>query len=147
MNTINKKICAFTLIFCMLFSLTFSFTPAGTNAVKAEEEVVLTNFAPNGSFEETIKTNRNVWTNNIEPVGWSEWFPSGKPQATVDQTVYYNGKQSILLESVTTGRAALTTTATITPGKSYRLGIWIKTDQVVSSNGIFFTNTICRWLR
>jgi hyaluronate lyase len=121
----------------MLFSLTFSFTPAGTNAVKAEEEVVLTNFAPNGSFEETIKTNRNVWTNNIEPVGWSEWFPSGKPQATVDQTVYYNGKQSILLESVTTGRAALTTTATITPGKSYRLGIWIKTDQVVSSNGIF----------
>lgn len=135
MHKANRKIGITLLIFCIIFSLASSITPMGMKTAKADEAA--TNLAPNGSFEKTVVTKRNIWTKNIEPIGWSEWFPSGRPQATVDQTVHHEGNQSIRIEAAVSSRAALTTTVEVMPEKSYRLGTWMKTDNVISSNGVF----------
>ncbi|MEH6994974.1 polysaccharide lyase family 8 super-sandwich domain-containing protein [Neobacillus drentensis] len=91
----------------------------------------------NGGFENTITTNRNKWSNNIEPAGWSEWFASGSPKATVDHEVYHEGNKSVRLEAETTSRVALTTTVQVKAGQNYALSTWIKTKDIVSDNGIF----------
>lgn len=105
-------------------------------ATSAEE--TLTNLIPNGGFETTVTTTRNKWTNNIEPAGgWSEWFASGSGKLTVDSAVAREGGKSVRIDHDASSRTALNITVPVTPGQRYKLGAWIKTDNAVTSGGVF----------
>ncbi|MEF3306954.1 polysaccharide lyase family 8 super-sandwich domain-containing protein [Paenibacillus sp. GYB003] len=133
------------LIVCLALG-GFPAGPASTGTAEAEGAVQAngaqdTNVVPNGGFEDTRVTSRNKWTNNVEPVGWSEWYASGSLKATVDSAVYREGSRSLRLESASGGRGAVSTQVSVIPGQTYRFGVWMKTDNVQSSAGGVFART------
>ncbi|WP_053376444.1 polysaccharide lyase family 8 super-sandwich domain-containing protein [Paenibacillus sp. FJAT-27812] len=126
-----RKIRLFFLSMSLLIGL---IAPGASIAVAADPPQ---NVIPNGSFEETRTTARNKWTDNIEPVGWTEWYPSGNPIASVDSSVYREGSKSVRIDAPTSSRGSIGATVQVTPGKSYKLSVWMKTANVVSENGVF----------
>ncbi|WP_409341700.1 polysaccharide lyase family 8 super-sandwich domain-containing protein [Paenibacillus sp. MBLB4367] len=135
-----RKKTAFVAAVTLLFGTCSPAVPGSVfsvNAVKAAEEAQ-TNLMPNGGFESTVTTTRNKWTNNIEPAGgWGEWFASGSGKVTVDTAVYHEGSKSVRIDHDASSRTALNITVPVTPGQRYKLGAWIKTDNAVSSGGVF----------
>ncbi|MDQ1914819.1 polysaccharide lyase family 8 super-sandwich domain-containing protein [Paenibacillus sp. GD4] len=114
--------------------LSFLVIPSfAVEAIAAEE----TNLISNGGFETTVTTTRNKWVGNIEPVGWTEWYASGSGKAAIDRTIVHEGSNSVRIEHASASRTAISGTFTVTPGQRYKLGIWIKTDNVVAANGVF----------
>ncbi|RAV22012.1 polysaccharide lyase family 8 super-sandwich domain-containing protein [Paenibacillus contaminans] len=135
-----RKKTAFVAAVALMFGTCLPAVPGSTfsvNAVNAAEGAQ-PNLMPNGGFESTVTTTRNKWTNNIEPAGgWGEWFASGSGKVTVDTSVYHEGSKSVRIDHDSSSRTALSITVPVSPGQHYKLGAWIKTDNAVSSGGVF----------
>jgi hyaluronate lyase len=136
---VQKKGSVFKLMCrrCFFVGLLVSWLSLTSLQAEFAEASAVKNVVENGGFENTIETSRNKWTNNIEPVGWLEWYASGSPVAAVDQQVFYEGTKSVKLTATSDSRAALSSVVRVEAGKQYVLSAKIKTDHVISSNGVF----------
>lgn len=132
----------------LIFSMVGSHIPFYENAIlKAEAAAV--NQMTNGSFEQTTPTTDASWSGVTSPVpvGWGLWIPTGSgkaPNKTVnvmlDPTTYHEGSKSILFDAFATSRVSVNqSVTTVTAGKSYRLKVWVKTDNVTGAGAYFRT--------
>lgn len=106
-----------------------------------------TNLMLNGSFEETTSTVSGAWKGIADPipVHWDLWIPTGsgkEPNKTatvkIDTEHSHEGKQSLLFDAFNTSRVSVKQVVTsLTAGKSYKLKLWLKTDNV-SGQGVYF---------
>ncbi|MBA2938381.1 Ig-like domain-containing protein [Paenibacillus sp. CGMCC 1.16610] len=132
----------------MVSSLLVSFVPFYESAYpKAEAAAV--NLLSNGGFEQTTTTLDASWNGitSLAPVGWGLWIPTGSGKApnqtvnvSLDSTVFHEGSKSILFDAYATSRVSVNQSVlTVTPGKSYRLKVWVKTDNVTGTGAYFRT--------
>ncbi|NRF91647.1 hypothetical protein HQN89_11530 [Paenibacillus frigoriresistens] len=133
---------------CLIFSLVGSYIPFYENAIlKAEAAAV--NQMTNGSFEQSTTTTDAAWSGVASPVpvGWGLWIPTGSgkaPNKTVnvmlDRATYHEGSKSILFDAFATSRVSVNqSVTTVTAGKSYRLKVWVKTENVTGIGAYFRT--------
>lgn len=110
------------------------------------------NLVPNGDFELTAAPS-GTWTQytdtNPVPVNWDTWIPvgSGKPtgrtvSVTTDTYNYCSGQQSMLIDASSTSRVSLNVKAPVEAGKSYRLKVWYKTENVAGGSGVYFRSSL-----
>ncbi|MGG4398325.1 polysaccharide lyase family 8 super-sandwich domain-containing protein [Paenibacillus thiaminolyticus] len=110
------------------------------------------NLVPNGDFEMTAAPG-GTWIQytdtNPVPVHWDTWIPvgSGKPtektvNVTVDTSTYYSGQQSILIDASRTSRVSIHAKAPVESGKSYRLQVWYKTENIAGGSGAYFRTSV-----
>ncbi|MDR6882047.1 polysaccharide lyase family 8 super-sandwich domain-containing protein [Bacillus sp. 3255] len=129
-------------------SLLVSFVPFYESAYpKAQAAAV--NLLNNGSFEQTTTTLDANWNGvtTPAPVGWGLWIPTGSGKApnqtvrvSLDSTIYHEGSKSILFDAFATSRVSVNQSVlTVTPGKSYRLKVWVKTENVTGTGAYFRT--------
>ncbi|MCZ8511099.1 polysaccharide lyase beta-sandwich domain-containing protein [Paenibacillus filicis] len=103
----------------------------------------------NGSFEQTTSVLDANWSGvtSPAPAGWGLWIPTGSGKApnqtvnvTLDPTQYHEGSKSILFDAFATSRVSVSQSVTsVTAGKSYRLKMWVKTDNVTGTGAYFRT--------
>ncbi|WP_374015989.1 polysaccharide lyase family 8 super-sandwich domain-containing protein [Paenibacillus thiaminolyticus] len=110
------------------------------------------NLVPNGDFEMTAAPS-GTWIQytdtNPVPVHWDTWIPvgSGKPpkktvNVTVDTSTYYSGQQSMLIDASYTSRVSIHAKAPVESGKSYRLQVWYKTENIAGGSGAYFRTSV-----
>lgn len=100
---------------------------------------VYPNLLNNPSFEEVRTSTRNRWKDNIEPLHWSEWTPSGSPVLSVTDTVY-KGERAIRVDADVVSRAAVLQDVNVEPDRSYALSLAMKAERVrteVSYGGVY----------
>lgn len=141
MISLVKKSTVIGLVVCLILG---GFPGGLMSATKAKADVTASseaavNIVTNGGFEDTHVTTRNKWTGNVEPVGWTEWYASGSLKASVETAVYHEGGHSLKLQSTSGGRGAVSVTVSVTPGQFYKLRVWMKTDNIQSTEGGVFT--------
>lgn len=90
------------------------------------------NIIENGTFEST-QNKSTTWKAGVEPTNWGTWIPNGNPILKIDESIYHEGKKSVLMESSDVSRASINTTVNVISGKSYKLTFWTKTENVMSS--------------
>ncbi|WP_193726693.1 polysaccharide lyase family 8 super-sandwich domain-containing protein [Paenibacillus guangzhouensis] len=110
------------------------------------------NLFPNGDFEATAVPS-GTWTQytdtNPVPVNWDTWIPvgSGKPtgrtvSVTVDTYTYYRGQKSLLIDASKTSRVSINAKAPVEAGKSYRLRVWYKTENIAGGSGVYYRTSV-----
>lgn len=92
------------------------------------------NLLKNSSFEEVRTTSRNRWKDNIEPLHWSEWTPSGSPVLSVTDMVY-KGERAIRVDADVVSRAAVLQDVAVEPDSSYVLSLAMKAERVRTEAG------------
>ncbi|WHY20831.1 polysaccharide lyase family 8 super-sandwich domain-containing protein [Paenibacillus sp. G2S3] len=107
------------------------------------------NLILNGSFENTTSALNATWTGVTDsaPVGWSLWVPTGSGKGTnktanikIDAGTAHDGTRSMLFDAFSTSRISINQGVTsVIPGKSYRLKVWLKTDNVTGQGAYFRT--------
>ncbi|AIQ34541.1 hypothetical protein R50345_07885 [Paenibacillus sp. FSL R5-0345] len=107
------------------------------------------NLMLNGSFENSTTTLDSTWTGVTDsaPVGWSLWVPTGSGKGTnktanikIDVGTAHEGTRSMLFDAFATSRISINQGVTsVIPGKSYRLKVWLKTDNVTGQGAYFRT--------
>ncbi|WP_195575016.1 polysaccharide lyase family 8 super-sandwich domain-containing protein [Paenibacillus sp. 1001270B_150601_E10] len=123
------------------------------NIVDAPPQAIASaNLVPNGDFETTEAAN-GTWVQytdmNPVPVSWDTWIPigSGKPAnrtvtLTLDKDTQYRGEQSILIDAFKTSRVSLNVKAPVEAGKSYRLQVWYKTENIEGGSGVYYRTSV-----
>ncbi|OME01437.1 hypothetical protein BSK64_21605 [Paenibacillus odorifer] len=118
--------------------------PSHSRASAAASNLML-----NGSFENTTTALDSTWTGvtDAAPVGWSLWVPTGSGKGTnktanikIDAGTAHEGTRSMLFDAFATSRISINQGVTsVIPGKSYRLKVWLKTDNVTGQGAYFRT--------
>lgn len=132
----------------MISSLLLSSVPFYESAYpKAEAAAV--NLMNNGGFEQTTTTPDASWNGiaSPAPAGWGLWIPTGSGKApnqtaniSLDSTTYHEGSKSILFDAFATSRISVNQSVlTVAAGKSYRLKVWVKTENVTGTGAYFRT--------
>ncbi|WP_238403427.1 DUF7594 domain-containing protein [Paenibacillus mesophilus] len=119
-----KRLSSRQIAIAVIVSLLIGCIPVGF----AEAETVIpegTNVLANGDFENTA---------NGLPANWNKWIASGTPMYSADNAVYKSGSRSIRIESASTARSSFNQTVNVEQNQSYRLSVWVKTDNIVSSD-------------
>lgn len=140
-----KKILSLLLV----VAIVVTFLPVGTGVAMSSN---VANLFPNGDFESTAAPS-GTWTQytdtNPVPVNWDTWIPvgSGKPTGrTVSVTVAtyhsYSGQQSMLIDASGTSRVSINAKAPVDAGKSYRLQVWYKTENIAGGSGAYFRTSV-----
>lgn len=107
----------------------------GLIILSAETVLASENAVVNGSFEQVVASD-GKWTGN-KAEAWNDvWVPTGEPIITVDDTQAYDGEKSLYIDAVDTARVAVSQDITVDPSSTYDLSAFIKTDNVVSSQGV-----------
>lgn len=130
-------------------AIVVTFLPVGTGVAMSSN---VANLFPNGDFESTAAPS-GTWTQytdtNPAPVNWDTWIPvgSGKPAGrTVSVTVAtydsYSGQQSMLIDASGTSRVSINAKAPVDAGKSYRLQVWYKTENIAGGSGAYFRTSV-----
>lgn len=86
------------------------------------------NLLLNGSFEQI--------TNGL-PASWSKWIASGytgNPQFTLDENTVKSGSRSLRIQSAEPARASINQSIRVEQNQSYRLSVWAKLDNIVSTD-------------
>jgi uncharacterized protein YjdB len=92
-------------------------------------EEIKPNLLANGAFEST--GSNSAWTGGVSATGWSPYVFGGTPAFTVDQAVYRSGNRSVRIQASSASRGAIyQQTNAVSPGKTYRISGWMKTDDV-----------------
>lgn len=134
MRALNKRM-SLLVLFCMLLQVGVPLQLGAKTAYAVGDEAV--NLVPNGDFE-TISSIKNAsWVNGVQPEGWGIWLASGSGKASVSESVYQSGSHAVQIEHVDNARTGLTINVPIAGGEIYTFGARIKTDNVVSSGGVF----------
>jgi len=143
----TKKVSMLVLANLILNGATASppFFVSATNRVEAASVNLMTN----GGFEQTTTTLDANWSGvtTQAPSGWGLWIPTGSGKApnktvnvSLDHAVYHEGNSSILFDAFATSRVSVNQSVlTVVPGKSYRLKVWLKTDNVTGTGAYFRT--------
>ncbi|WP_051287061.1 polysaccharide lyase family 8 super-sandwich domain-containing protein [Paenibacillus taiwanensis] len=140
-----KKILSLLLVVTIVVTL----LPVGPNMALAS---TANNLIPNGNFELAVAPS-GTWTQytdtNPAPAQWDTWIPvgSGKPagrtvSVSLDTYTPYNGQQSLLIDAVKSSRVSINTKAPVVAGKSYRLRVWYKTENVAGGSGVYFRTSV-----
>lgn len=131
-----KKCISVFLVFFVLASTISGIMPFSERTVNASGETQ-SNLIPNPGFEQTV--NDPAWKNSIAPAGWGVWFATAGGVVSVDTAVYHSGMNSVKIDQTKSSRTDVSVKGgvAVTPGRNYKVGIWIKT-QNVSSNGVVF---------
>lgn len=148
-----KRLLSLLLVAAMLAA----FMPVGSDVAMALETgdsqaTSVINLFPNGDFELTAAPS-GTWTQytdtNPAPVNWDTWIPvgSGKPtgrtvSVTMDTYNHYSGQQSLLIDASKTSRVSINAKAPVEAGKSYRLQVWYKTENVAGGSGVYFRSSM-----
>ncbi|EJW17743.1 S-layer homology domain-containing protein [Paenibacillus alvei] len=133
----------------LVVTIVVTFLPVSTGIAMSSH---VDNLFPNGDFESTVAPS-GTWTQytdtNPAPVNWDTWIPvgSGKPTGrTVSVTVAtydsYSGQQSMLIDASGTSRVSINAKAPVESGKSYRLQVWYKTENIAGGNGAYFRTSV-----
>jgi hyaluronate lyase len=120
------------LVFCMLFSII-----AGIGPVAKAADVGPVSLIPNPGFEDT--TANAAWLNGNAPVNWGVWFATPGGVVSVDQAVYHSGQSAVKIDQTKQSRTNVSVNGgvPVEAGRNYKLGLWMKTENV-SSNGVIF---------
>jgi len=95
------------------------------------------NLVPNGGFETVVPTTDNSWIDGMKPEGWGAWLALQKAEVSVTDAVYHSGAYSVQIKQKSGDRTGLSINVPISAGGNYKLSAWIKTEDVVSSGGVF----------
>ncbi len=110
--------------------------PAGQSHVRA----AAVNVADNGGFE-TMSAGQTGWVNGIGASGWGVWNASPGGLVSVTDAVYYSGNRSLEIKHPASARTGVSEDVTVDKvqagGKAYKLGAWIKTENVTANLGAF----------
>ncbi len=87
----------------------------------------------NTSFEETEKANTG-W-DELGASKWSVWKPTGSPVVSISNDASYTGDYGLKISANDNGRAAVSQDVSVEGGKSYALSTWVRTEDIVSSQG------------
>ncbi|MEF3306437.1 CBM96 family carbohydrate-binding protein [Paenibacillus sp. GYB003] len=118
-----QRIVASLLIVC----LTFGFLPLASPHAEAETGPSEgANLLVNGGFESLAA--------NGQPTGWNRWIASGTPQYDSDAAVFKEGARSLRIRADAPARSSTTQTHNVEAGKSYKLSVWVKMDNIVSTD-------------
>lgn len=130
-----KKSVSIFLVVCILTSLFAGVGPYATRTAKAEDTPV--NIIPNPGFEQTVANA--TWLNGTAADKWGVWFATAGGVVSVDQAVYHGGQNSIKIDQTKSSRTCISVNGGITvlSGRNYKIGTWLKT-QNVSTNGVIF---------
>ncbi|CAH1213585.1 hypothetical protein PAECIP111891_03994 [Paenibacillus allorhizoplanae] len=145
MKKIKKKV-SVLLAANLLFSVVASSVPFYESATN-QAEAAAVNLMTNGSFEQATTATDANWTSVNAPVGWGLWIPTGSGKApnktvnvTLDMAAAHEGSKSVLIDAFATSRVSINQTVTpVTAGKSYRLKMWLKTENVTGTGAYFRT--------
>ncbi|MDK8180189.1 polysaccharide lyase family 8 super-sandwich domain-containing protein [Paenibacillus sp. UMB4589-SE434] len=140
-----KRILSLLLVITIVVTL----LPVGTGVAMSSNT---NNVVPNGDFEMTAVPS-GTWTQytdtNPAPINWDTWIPvgSGKPvgrtvSVSVDTYNQYSGQQSLLIDASKTSRVSINTKAPVEAGKSYRLQVWYKTENIAGGSGVYFRTSV-----
>lgn len=123
--------------------------PGGYGPPIPEATAETANLMDNGGFEQTASAPDASWNGiaSPAPADWAVWIPSGSgkdPGKTVnvflDSAVHHEGKQSMAFDALQTSRVSVNQKATkIAAGKSYKLSMWVKTENVAGTGAYFRT--------
>ncbi|WP_052759461.1 polysaccharide lyase family 8 super-sandwich domain-containing protein [Paenibacillus sp. DMB20] len=134
MKAYTRKI-SLALVVCMTFQMVLSFQPGFVN--RAEASTAGTNLVPNGDFETVVYPGASSWTDRKQAEGWGVWLASGSGKVSVNEAVYASGERSVQVEHAVASRTGLSVNAKINAGTTFKLSARMKTDNVVSSGGVF----------
>ncbi|MDR6553364.1 polysaccharide lyase family 8 super-sandwich domain-containing protein [Paenibacillus qinlingensis] len=145
MKKVKKKV-SMLLAVNLLWSLVASSAPFYESATKKAEAAAV-NLMTNGSFEQAATTTDANWSSASAPVGWGLWIPTGSGKApnktvnvTLDNTTAHEGSKSVLVDAFATSRVSINQTVTsVAAGRSYRLKMWLKTENVTGTGAYFRT--------
>ncbi|MFD0693010.1 polysaccharide lyase family 8 super-sandwich domain-containing protein [Paenibacillus sp. GCM10027628] len=136
------------VVVCLFFSMVATNISYYENAIESAEAATV-NLMTNGSFEQTTTVPDASWNGVTSPApsGWGLWIPTGSGKApnktvnvTLDSSTYHEGSKSILFDAFATSRVSVNqSVTTVTAGKSYRLKVWVKTDNVTGTGAYFRT--------
>jgi hyaluronate lyase len=143
-----KKKVSFLLTASLFLSVFASFTPYNESAINNAEAAAV-NLMANGGFDQTTTTLDASWAGitTPAPVSWGLWIPTGSGKApnktanvALDLTTYHEGTKSLMFDAFATSRVSVNqSVTTVSAGKSYRLSMWVKTDNVVGTGAYFRT--------
>ncbi|MGG3282157.1 polysaccharide lyase family 8 super-sandwich domain-containing protein [Paenibacillus solani] len=145
---IKKKQISIIVVFCMTIQLVFAGLPIFNGQVYASTQTdPAANMLVNGGFENGALTPHADWTGG-KPEGWSVWKPTPGGQVSVTESVYHSGTHAVEIRHDTTARTAvsLSPLAPVTPGQSYTMQFWLKTDNVQPadvSKGVYIRTQFC----
>ncbi|WP_025849049.1 polysaccharide lyase family 8 super-sandwich domain-containing protein [Paenibacillus ehimensis] len=96
----------------------------------------------NGDFETVVTDSSGKWTGGKAPANWTGGFKVGGGAFAVDSTQAHGGTKALKLSGGTTSdRASVTQSPLVTPNKSYKLSLWMKTDNVNAGSGGMYVRT------
>lgn len=136
MKAIPKKLCLIVAMSLIVQLLAVAMPHHVQQAEAAEPNLVL-----NGDFETTSTTSNANWVNGVQANNWGVWRASGGGLVSVADAIYHSGAKSLEVKHPSAARTGLSQDVTVVQvpagGKSYKLGAWFKTENVVSSLGVF----------
>lgn len=107
------------------------------------------NLMDNGGFEQTASAPDASWSGVASPAPayWALWIPTGSGKAPnqtarvyLDSATHHEGNQSIAFDAFETSRVSVNQKVTkIAAGKSYKLSMWVKTENVIGTGAYFRT--------
>ncbi|PLR90016.1 polysaccharide lyase family 8 super-sandwich domain-containing protein [Bacillus sp. T33-2] len=117
---------ALSIFICL--SLIFVMTSNSSLIFAAESGRLL-----NTGFEETIAP-KSGW-DQLGAAEWSVWTPAGNPVVSISEDASYTGKYGLKINAAQTARAAVSQNVSVQGGKTYELSTWLKTENIISSQG------------
>lgn len=102
------------------------------------------NLVPNGGFEDVVHTTDASWIGGLKPNGWGAWLASKNGKVSVTDAVYHSGAYSVQIEHTGSDRTGLSINVPVSEEGNYKLSAWIRTQDVVSSGGVFVRTNFYR---
>lgn len=145
---IRKKSISIVVVCCMAFQLLYAGLPMlGDQAVASAN--IMVNLITNGGFEEGSLIPDKGWQDGGRPAGWGVWRAmEGNQNVSVTEAVYHTGARSVQVKHDKLARTDIVPDplVPITPGQTYKLQAWMKTDQVLPENvskGVYIRTQYC----
>ena len=91
------------------------------------------NLLLNASFEE-IDDETGDW-DDVSAPHWNVWKPTGNPLVTISEEASRTGEYGVKIAAVEQGRASVSQDIEVQGGKTYQFRSWVKTEEIVSSQG------------
>jgi hyaluronate lyase len=145
---IRKRSISIVVVCCMAFQLVFAGLPIFGGQADASANTMV-NLITNGGFEEGGLIPDKGWQDGGRPAGWGVWRAmEGNQNVSVTEAVYHTGTRSIQVKHDKLARTDIVPDplVPITPGQTYKLQAWLKTDQVLPENvskGVYIRTQYC----
>ncbi|MCU6707934.1 DNRLRE domain-containing protein [Paenibacillus sp. J5C_2022] len=110
----------------LMIAMMVSMTPLMNSRVEAANNWDPPNLFANAGYE--------AYDANGLPEMWTTFVPDGTPEMGVDTTIAHEGSASMRIHAAAEARASVTQQVAAQGGVPYELSMWIKLDNIVSSN-------------